>query len=60
MTDNIPEMDKDEYEIWLDEVDKKEIEESQTNWEQYCQEMNLDSEGWKRNYGLRRHKKCPL
>jgi hypothetical protein len=45
MTDNIPEMDKDEYEIWLDEVDKKEIEESQTNWEQYCQEMNLDSEG---------------
>lgn len=45
MTNDIPEMDEDEYEAWLDEVDKKEMEEAQTNWEQYCQEMDLDSEG---------------
>ena len=45
MTNDIPEMDEDEYEAWLDEVDKKEMEETKANWEQYCQEMDLDSEG---------------
>jgi hypothetical protein len=45
MTDDIPEIDGDEYEIWLDEVDKKEMKEAQRDWEQYCQEMDLDSEG---------------
>lgn len=45
MTNDIPEMDEDEYEEWLDEVDKKELEEGQVNWEQYCDEMDLDSEG---------------
>jgi N-dimethylarginine dimethylaminohydrolase len=46
MTNNTPEyeMDEDEYQAWLDEVDKKEMEEAQENWEQYCQEMDSDSE----------------
>lgn len=44
MANDTPKVDEDEYETWLNEVDKKEMEESQANWEQYRQEMDLDSE----------------
>ena len=39
------ELDEDNYEAWLNEVDKKEMEEVQENWEQYREEMDSDSEG---------------
>ena len=41
MTNGNPEMDEDEYIAWLDKVDKKELEEAQANWEQYCQEIGF-------------------
>lgn len=38
------EMDEDGYEAWLDEVDKKEMEEANANWERYWEEMESDFE----------------
>jgi len=46
-------MDEEEYDEWLDEVERKE-KEAQASWEQYYQEMELDPHGL--NYKLRRHK----
>ncbi len=44
IADDMPDTDKDEYEEWLSEVDKKEMEEAQENWEEYREETELDDE----------------